>query len=444
MTIVLDVLSGGVPSAGSARAGTNASTWPHDLPFPPIGRRQDMLERGIEVMRAVWAPGTSVHEGRLVDLPETTSHPRPVHPIPIVVGGSGDRTLGIAARAGDASNVRTAVLGDALPVLRASCAEAGRTRRRRAPRAAGLDRAGVTPWTPRHQVPRGGRNLGRRLTAATIRQPTGVGWAWLSRGRPPTIQGTPMNTATTRGRMLVLVLTSLLVLTTSALLGIGPMARAVDGPVDEVYVATGQNFPDALAGGTLAAAKGAPLLLVNTNSIPSATKDALTALDPNRIFIIGGPAAVSNQVRDALVPYTSSGLVTRVAGADRAATAAEVAAALPDVSPGKVYHLNVSNGATVRTSLTSDPLQGSTVFRPIGQPTGHYCVNVPNGQFDVFGTVAVLQSTSSSGLDGADTIRVTSTFSGPCQQAGAEIDVRTGTDAGALVNAYFTLLIPGR
>ncbi len=256
-------------------------------------------------------------------------------------------------------------------------------------------------------------------------------------------------------RTLIAVLATALLMSLAGLGGVGPMARAddaleevaaaaVEGPVDYVYVATGQDFPDALAASTIAAAREAPLLLVTRTGIPGATRTALEALDPNRIIIVGGTAVVTNGVRDALVPYASAGVVTRLAGGNRAETAADVAAALPEVQPGKVYHLNVSSGGTVRSSLTSGPLRGSTIFRPAGQDVGHYCIDVPNGLFDVFGTVGVVQSTATTGTAGADDIRVTTTFAGSCQTAGAEIDVRLSTDAGSLANGYFTLLIPGR
>jgi putative cell wall-binding protein len=55
------------------------------------------------------------------------------------------------------------------------------------------------------------------------------------------------------------------------------------------YVATGANFPDALAG----AALGKPLLLVPGASIPTAIEDETTRLSPNRIVVLGGIYTVS-------------------------------------------------------------------------------------------------------------------------------------------------------
>ena len=50
--------------------------------------------------------------------------------------------------------------------------------------------------------------------------------------------------------------------------------------VPAVYITTGLNFPDALAGGPAAAACGCPILLVLTDSIPAPTTTELTRLVP--------------------------------------------------------------------------------------------------------------------------------------------------------------------
>ncbi|RYU09323.1 LLM class flavin-dependent oxidoreductase [Nocardioides iriomotensis] len=127
----LDVLSG-----GRAFVGVGAGWWEREhagfgLAFPPAKQRLDALEAGIETMRALWAAGTKAYDGEHVALPETTSYPRPVHDIPVVVGGGGERrTLRIAARLGDACNVRLtaddADLDHKVAVLRRHCAAVGR------------------------------------------------------------------------------------------------------------------------------------------------------------------------------------------------------------------------------------------------------------------------------------------------------------------------------
>jgi alkanesulfonate monooxygenase SsuD/methylene tetrahydromethanopterin reductase-like flavin-dependent oxidoreductase (luciferase family)/predicted kinase len=124
----LDALTG-----GRAFCGIGAGWWDREhaafgLSLPPPATRLDMLETEIETLRALWQPGTKAYDGQRVQLPETTCYPRPVGRIPVIVGGSGDRTLRIAARFADACNVPSDIgaLDHRLAVVREQCARAGR------------------------------------------------------------------------------------------------------------------------------------------------------------------------------------------------------------------------------------------------------------------------------------------------------------------------------
>jgi alkanesulfonate monooxygenase SsuD/methylene tetrahydromethanopterin reductase-like flavin-dependent oxidoreductase (luciferase family)/predicted kinase len=125
----LDALSG-----GRAFCGVGAGWWAREhaafgLPFPPAPDRLDRLEAAIETLRALWQPGTKAYTGQRVSLPETTCYPRPASPIPVIVGGSGEkRTLRIAARLGDGCNLPSDLgeLEHKLAVLREHCLRAGR------------------------------------------------------------------------------------------------------------------------------------------------------------------------------------------------------------------------------------------------------------------------------------------------------------------------------
>jgi alkanesulfonate monooxygenase SsuD/methylene tetrahydromethanopterin reductase-like flavin-dependent oxidoreductase (luciferase family)/predicted kinase len=124
----LDTLSG-----GRAFCGLGAGWWEREhlafgLQFPGPADRLGQLETTIETLRALWATGTRAHEGTRVSLPETTCYPRPVGPVPIIVGGSGDRTLRIAGALADGCNVPADpdLLDRKLPVLRKACEQAGR------------------------------------------------------------------------------------------------------------------------------------------------------------------------------------------------------------------------------------------------------------------------------------------------------------------------------
>lgn len=60
-----------------------------------------------------------------------------------------------------------------------------------------------------------------------------------------------------------------------------------------VYIATGQNFADALAGSVSAVGRGAPMLIVRPDEVPAEIAAEITRLAPDRIVILGGPVAVS-------------------------------------------------------------------------------------------------------------------------------------------------------
>lgn len=66
----------------------------------------------------------------------------------------------------------------------------------------------------------------------------------------------------------------------------------------KAFVATGTNFPDALAGSVLAAKNNAPILLMKGDTIPEATAGQLAAYDSFSIF--GGTGAVGETVRELL------------------------------------------------------------------------------------------------------------------------------------------------
>jgi len=69
---------------------------------------------------------------------------------------------------------------------------------------------------------------------------------------------------------------------------------AFPGTVPEVLIATGVNFPDALAGAPYAASKGSPLIVVPGTSgcVPKDTMAALDLMDTVATTLIGGPASL--------------------------------------------------------------------------------------------------------------------------------------------------------
>jgi putative cell wall-binding protein/endo-1,4-beta-D-glucanase Y len=70
-----------------------------------------------------------------------------------------------------------------------------------------------------------------------------------------------------------------------------------------VFVASGQNFPDALSGAAAAIGRAAPVLLVTRDTLPAAVATELARLAPQRIVLLGGPNSVSDAVAAALAGH---------------------------------------------------------------------------------------------------------------------------------------------
>ena len=120
--------------------------------------------------------------------------------------------------------------------------------------------------------------------------------------------------------------------------------------IDTVFVAVGNDFPDAVAGAAVAGKLGAPLLLVETDSIPGATAAELTRLTPDTIVVLGGTAVISQAVENALEGYAST--VTRLAGANRYETAVAIS---QHGFPGSADTVIVATGLGYADALSGGP-----------------------------------------------------------------------------------------
>lgn len=95
--------------------------------------------------------------------------------------------------------------------------------------------------------------------------------------------------------------------------------------VTTLLVASGTNFPDALAGGAVAARTGGALLITDPNSLPGVISAEITRLSPTNIHVLGGPAAVSATVFGQLQALAPS--VQRISGGNRYDTAVAISQA---------------------------------------------------------------------------------------------------------------------
>lgn len=127
-----------------------------------------------------------------------------------------------------------------------------------------------------------------------------------------------------------------------------------NGCHEEVIVVSGRNFPDALAASYL----DKPILLVETSSVPNATRDAIKDVGASSVVIVGGDQAVSPGVATTIQGYdegvcgdATSGKVAvkRIAGGTRYSTAFEVA---DELAGGTLEEgLDVPCAAAVKTVL---------------------------------------------------------------------------------------------
>lgn len=122
----------------------------------------------------------------------------------------------------------------------------------------------------------------------------------------------------------------------------------------DVVLASGENWPDALAG----AAFDRPLLLTTQAFLPAATRAYLEPCAAHagaKVIILGGPAAVSDSVADTL--QSMGYQVDRIAGADRYDTARRAARAFAPASLSNVYvasGANFADAVAIASSVSSD------------------------------------------------------------------------------------------
>jgi putative cell wall-binding protein len=124
-----------------------------------------------------------------------------------------------------------------------------------------------------------------------------------------------------------------------------------------VLIANGESghFADALTGNFLAGSRGGPILLTAAQTLPTATRDALTALRATNVIILGGESAVSRNIETGLRANYS---VTRIGGANRYATAQQVAAAGGTVgsTEGRGNTALLASGVNFPDALVAGPL----------------------------------------------------------------------------------------
>lgn len=137
---------------------------------------------------------------------------------------------------------------------------------------------------------------------------------------------------------------------TSRLINEAAFPTAVSAPV---YVATGENFPDALSASAAAGSNGSAVVLVRglATGVDAPTAALLKALNPSQVLVAGGTAVVSDDVTTSLT--TAGYSVMRIAGENRYETSLSISQTARHA--GTVY---LAVGANFADALSGSALAG--------------------------------------------------------------------------------------
>lgn len=121
-----------------------------------------------------------------------------------------------------------------------------------------------------------------------------------------------------------------------------------------VFLATGQDYPDALSASAVAGALDSPVLLVRgtETALPAATAAVLTSLKASRAYILGGTSVVSSGIAAQVAKVVP---VTRYAGSDRYGTNQSINRSLVPTA-AQVF---VATGSDFPDALTGAALSGA-------------------------------------------------------------------------------------
>ncbi|MDU5507952.1 cell wall-binding repeat-containing protein [Finegoldia magna] len=101
------------------------------------------------------------------------------------------------------------------------------------------------------------------------------------------------------------------------------ISKSMFNESDNIVLASGFNFADALSAGQLAAALNAPLIL-SSDQLDSRTSDEIAKLKPKNIYIVGGENALSSNIEESVKSVVNDINVERLKGNDRYETSVKV------------------------------------------------------------------------------------------------------------------------
>ena len=200
------------------------------------------------------------------------------------------------------------------------------------------------------------------------------------------------------------------------------------GSAQAVVLARSDTFPDALAGGPLAAKVGGPLLLTPSTGLDASVQAEIVrvAAPGSTVYILGGPSAVSATVDTKL---TSLGFVPkRLAGTSRFGTAVAIADAMGD--PTTVFE---ATGLNFPDALAGGPAAiktGGVILLTNGAAqsteTAAYLTAHPGGTHYALGGPAAKADPAATSLAGDDRFWTSEAVAVTFFQTATTVGVATG------------------
>jgi len=166
-------------------------------------------------------------------------------------------------------------------------------------------------------------------------------------------------------------------------------------PERSVILARANDPADALAASGLSGVKIAPILLTYSSKLDLTVLDELNRLNPDKIYVLGGTAAISATVENDLENkgYT----VTRLAGSSRFETAAKINEAVKSKNNTKAI---IANGYTVADALSASAYSSKTGVPIYLSAKDRLPVSLPDTitSVDIYGGTAVISENVSTQL----------------------------------------------
>jgi putative cell wall-binding protein/plastocyanin len=124
-------------------------------------------------------------------------------------------------------------------------------------------------------------------------------------------------------RKLITLAALLTLFATPLLAHSGPnVTHAEEGSVGTVFLASTENYPDAMVASSAAAKVNAPILLTDQDELSDEVADTLHEMSPAEVIVLGGEAVISEDIEATLEQNYS---VSRMWGVTRYGTAVEIA-----------------------------------------------------------------------------------------------------------------------